>query len=41
MIDGARAAILFMLVLTYLLVGGGIGMVWIARRRAANEDDEE
>jgi hypothetical protein len=33
MIDGARTAIVFMLVLTYVLLGGGLGMVWIARRR--------
>lgn len=40
MIDGARAAIVFMLALTYLLVGGGLGMVWIARRRRSNEGEE-
>ena len=41
MIDGARAAIVFMLALTYVLLGGGIGMVWIAHRRRRGEGEEE
>jgi len=33
-IDGARLAIVFMAVLVYALIGGGIGMVIALRRRA-------
>lgn len=40
MIDGARTAIVFMLVLTYALLGGGLGMVWIARRRIGAASEE-
>ena len=33
-VDGARMAIVFMAVLVYALIGGGIGMVIALRRRA-------
>ncbi|MDX1630390.1 MAG: hypothetical protein R3234_00875 [Thermoanaerobaculia bacterium] len=42
MIDGARASVLFLLGLTYLLLGGGIGLVFVARRRTgAKQENEE
>lgn len=40
MIDGARASILFLLGLTYLVLGGGIGLVLVARRRAGGSETE-
>jgi hypothetical protein len=33
-IQGTKLSIVFLLGLTYLLLGGGIGMVFMARRRA-------
>ena len=36
MIDGTRLSVLFLLGLTYLLLGGGVGMFLLARRRHRN-----
>jgi len=33
-IHGTKLSIVFLLVLVYLLLGGGVGMVFMARRRA-------
>jgi len=33
-IHGTKLSIAFLLVLVYLLLGGGVGMVFMARRRA-------
>jgi hypothetical protein len=33
-IHGTRLSIVFLLVLVYLLLGGGVGMAFMARRRA-------
>lgn len=40
-IDGARLAIVFMAVLVYALIGGGIGMVFALRRRAQRLQEEK
>jgi hypothetical protein len=33
-VHGTKLSIVFLLVLVYLLLGGGVGMVFMARRRA-------
>ena len=40
-LHGTKLSIAFLLGLTYLLLGGGVGMVLIARRRALQRQQDE
>jgi len=39
-IDGAKASVAFMGVLVYAVMGGGVAMVVVSRRRALREQDD-